>query len=68
MNQTQNVDQVQHQHSLKLYQVDAFSQQLFGGNPAGVVILIDWLATDLMQKIAFENNRAETAFVKILYD
>lgn len=68
MNQNQNVDQVQHQHSLKLYQVDAFSQQLFGGNPAGVVILKDWLATDLMQKIAFENNLAETAFVKILDD
>ncbi|MDN5211093.1 PhzF family phenazine biosynthesis protein [Fulvivirgaceae bacterium BMA12] len=48
---------------LKLYQIDAFTDRVFGGNPAGVCILDDWLSEDIMQKIALENNLAETAFV-----
>ncbi len=69
MNKNQNLTPTQQaSNSLTLYQVDAFSQQLFGGNPAGVVILKDWLTVDLMQSIAFENNLAETAFVKIIDD
>ncbi len=48
---------------LTLYQVDAFTDHLFGGNPAAVCILEDWLASPLMQQIAEENNLAETAFV-----
>jgi len=48
---------------LILYQVDAFTDRVFGGNPAAVCIIAEWLATDLMQKIAQENNLAETAFV-----
>lgn len=51
---------------MKMYQVDAFSQQLFKGNPAAVIVLQDWLTDDLMQNIALENNLSETAFVKIL--
>ncbi|HEX5419109.1 MAG TPA: PhzF family phenazine biosynthesis protein [Gammaproteobacteria bacterium] len=47
---------------LQLFQVDAFSSRLFGGNPAAVVPLISWLPDDLMQSIAAENNLAETAF------
>ena len=47
---------------LPIYQVDAFTDQLFGGNPAAIVPLEDWLADDLMQKIASENNLSETAF------
>lgn len=46
----------------KMYQVDAFTQSLFGGNPAAIVPLETWLADDLMQKIALENNLSETAF------
>ncbi len=46
----------------KIYQIDAFTSKLFGGNPAAVCILEYWLETDLMQKIAAENNLAETAF------
>lgn len=46
----------------KLYQVDAFTDQLFSGNPAAVVPLESWLADDVMQSIAAENNLAETAF------
>jgi len=46
----------------KIYQIDAFTSKLFGGNPAAVCILESWLETDLMQKIAAENNLAETAF------
>ncbi|TDS18775.1 PhzF family phenazine biosynthesis protein [Maribacter caenipelagi] len=46
----------------KIYQIDAFTTKLFGGNPAAVCILESWLETDLMQKIAAENNLAETAF------
>ena len=48
---------------LKQYVVDAFTQQLFAGNPAAVVVLDAFLETDLMQKIAAENNLSETAFV-----
>lgn len=46
----------------RLYQVDAFADQLFEGNPAGVCPLDDWLPDKLMQKVAMENNQAETAF------
>lgn len=49
---------------MKMYQVDAFAQQLFQGNPAAVLILEEWLDDDVMQNIAQENNLAETAFVK----
>ena len=48
---------------LTLYQIDAFTDQVFGGNPAAVCILDKWLDSALMQKIAQENNLAETAFV-----
>jgi predicted PhzF superfamily epimerase YddE/YHI9 len=48
---------------LPLYQVDAFTSRLFGGNPAAVVILDRWLDDEAMQAIAAENNLAETAFV-----
>ncbi|HEY4125749.1 MAG TPA: PhzF family phenazine biosynthesis protein [Rhizomicrobium sp.] len=47
---------------LKLWQVDAFSEHRFGGNPAAVVPLSAWIDDGLMQKIANENNLAETAF------
>lgn len=47
---------------IKFYQVDAFTDKLFGGNPAGVCPLEEWLPDDVMQNIAFENNLAETAF------
>ena len=47
---------------IKFYQVDAFTDKLFGGNPAGVCPLEEWLPDDVMQSIAFENNLAETAF------
>jgi len=46
----------------KIYQIDAFTSQTFGGNPAAVCILDSWLSPELMQKIAQENNLAETAF------
>jgi PhzF family phenazine biosynthesis protein len=48
---------------LPLYQVDAFTNHLFGGNPAAVVLLEEWLEDDAMLKIARENNLSETAFV-----
>jgi PhzF family phenazine biosynthesis protein len=47
---------------LKIYQVDAFTEKLFGGNPAAVVPLKEWLPEATMQQIAAENNLAETAF------
>ncbi len=49
-------------NKLPLYQVDAFTDELFGGNPAAVCPLPAWLPAPLMQKIAAENNLAETAF------
>lgn len=48
---------------LTIYQVDAFSKKIFGGNPAAVCPLKIWLPTDTMQKIALENNLSETAFI-----
>lgn len=47
---------------LTLYQVDAFTSKLFGGNPAAVVPLDNWIDDGLMQQIAMENNLAETVF------
>jgi PhzF family phenazine biosynthesis protein len=47
---------------LKLYQVDAFTDKLFGGNPAAVIPLKKWIPDELMQKLAMENNLAETVF------
>lgn len=45
------------------YIVDAFTDRVFLGNPAAVCVLDSWPPEELMQKIAMENNFAETAFV-----
>src|SRR5690349_21245120 len=47
---------------LKIYQLDAFTDKIFCGNPAAVCPLDEWLPDNLMQNIAMENNLAETAF------
>ena len=47
---------------LTIYQVDAFTKEVFKGNPAAVCPLTEWLDEALMQRIALENNLAETAF------
>lgn len=47
---------------LKLYQIDAFTEAVFGGNPAAVCPLESWLPEDTLQAIATENNLSETAF------
>ncbi len=47
---------------LDIYQVDAFSERVFAGNPAAVCPLTAWLDDELMQRIAAENNLSETAF------
>jgi len=47
---------------MKFYQVDAFTDKLFGGNPAAVIPLNVWPENDLMQNIAAENNLSETVF------
>lgn len=48
--------------NLPIFQVDAFTSKPFGGNPAAVVPLTEWLPEELMQSIAAENNLSETAF------
>ncbi|WP_162055195.1 PhzF family phenazine biosynthesis protein [Pontibacter pamirensis] len=48
---------------IKLYQIDAFTDKVFHGNPAAVCVLNVWLEDKVMQQIAAENNLAETAFV-----
>ncbi|MBL4800914.1 MAG: PhzF family phenazine biosynthesis protein [Emcibacter sp.] len=45
-----------------IFQVDAFADKIFRGNPAAVVPLADWLEGDVLQQIAMENNLSETAF------
>ena len=47
---------------IKLYQVDAFTNNIFSGNPAVVCPLDQWLPDNIMQNIAMENNLSETAF------
>ncbi len=47
---------------LTLYQVDAFTNKLFGGNPAAVIPLEKWLDDTLMHQLALENNLSETVF------
>ena len=49
--------------TVDIYQIDAFTHELFRGNAAAVCILKEWLADDLMQNIAMENNLSETAFI-----
>jgi PhzF family phenazine biosynthesis protein len=46
-----------------IYQIDAFSNRVFSGNPAAVCPLDTWLEDPLMQAIAQENNLSETAFL-----
>ncbi|MBN8861312.1 MAG: PhzF family phenazine biosynthesis protein [Sphingobacteriales bacterium] len=48
---------------IPIYQADAFTEKLFGGNPAAVCPLEEWLPDTTMQNIAMENNLAETAFI-----
>jgi PhzF family phenazine biosynthesis protein len=48
--------------NIPIYQVDAFTGKLFGGNPAAICPLDLWLPDETMQSIAAENNLAETAF------
>lgn len=48
--------------TIPLYQIDAFTDRLFAGNPAAVCPLDNWLDDEKMQAIATENNLAETAF------
>jgi PhzF family phenazine biosynthesis protein len=48
---------------LTQYVVDAFTANIFGGNPAAIIVLENWLDEKLMQQIAAENNLSETAFV-----
>ncbi len=48
--------------TVPMFQVDAFTDRLFAGNPAAVLILDEPLSDDLMQSIAAENNLSETAF------
>jgi len=47
----------------KIFQIDAFAEKVFSGNPAAVCIMDAWLDEKTMQNIAMENNLAETAFV-----
>jgi len=46
----------------RIYQIDAFTDKVFYGNPAAVCPLEKWISDDLLQKIEMENNLAETAF------
>lgn len=54
--------------NLKIYQVDAFTDKLFAGNPAAVCPLDTWLPDTTLQSIAMENNLAETSFYVLEQD
>jgi PhzF family phenazine biosynthesis protein len=48
---------------IPLFHVDAFTNQLFRGNPAAICLLHAWLDDELLRKVAAENNLSETAFI-----
>ena len=48
---------------IRIFQIDAFTDKVFHGNPAAVCVLDEWIEEGQMQKIGAENNLAETAFV-----
>ena len=48
--------------TLKIFQIDAFTDKVFGGNPAAVCPLSDWLSDTVLLNVAKENNLAETAY------
>lgn len=48
--------------TLDIFQIDAFADAVFRGNPAAVCPLTEWLPEEVMQAIAAENNLSETAF------
>lgn len=50
---------------IPIYQVDAFTDKVFSGNPAAVCPLKEWLSDEIMLSIALENNLSETAFINI---
>lgn len=50
---------------IALYQVSAFAERPFAGNPAAVCVVTEWLADSLMQEIAARNSASETAFVRL---
>ena len=47
---------------LNIYQIDAFANKLFEGNPAAICPLDNWLPDEVLQAIAEENNLSETAY------
>jgi PhzF family phenazine biosynthesis protein len=49
---------------LRIHHIDAFTDSVFKGNYAAVVVTDEWLPVDLMQSIAAENNFSETAFAR----
>jgi PhzF family phenazine biosynthesis protein len=49
---------------IPIYQIDAFTSKPFGGNPAAVCPLVEWLPDSVLASIAAENNLSETAFLK----
>lgn len=51
---------------LKLFQINAFTDKMFSGNPAYVIPLKEWLSDELLLKIAKENAVPETAFFVIM--
>lgn len=50
--------------TLPIFQIDAFTNATFGGNPAAVIPLNEWLSDEKLQQIAMENNLSETVFLR----
>lgn len=48
---------------MKMYIADAFTEEVFSGNPAAVCVMDTWMSDDKMQAVAAENNLSETAFI-----
>ena len=52
-------------NKIQIFQVDAFNNQIFSGNPAAVCPIEEWLPDQVLLSIAAENNLSETAFINI---
>lgn len=48
---------------MKMYIADAFTEEVFSGNPAAVCVTDSWMSEEKMQAVAAENNLSETAFI-----
>ena len=61
-----NQAQLKKLDKIPIFNVDAFTNQIFSGNPAAGCLLVEWISDKILLSIAAENNLSKTAFINIL--